>query len=203
MARGTLRAGFVTSPEIWSADSMPKNANIRSRPVSPNRPSGGMLVIVMFAAVHVGQPERDEREQRHDLREGRDGAQAGAQGGAAHIDERERREHGDRHHHAGHRPREGGSESEERVAEHDGHGRHGERDAEPEQHAAEVPDVGAEGGLDVGVRARRSGARGSRPRRSRERRARSPRRRRRRRAARPRRAGRPRARGGRRSLRPP
>src|SRR6266550_4411036 len=109
IARGTARAASRTSPLTCSADSIPKNANIRSNPDSPRRESEGNDPNARFSARTCGRPGAGQRAAKA-LKQPADG-----------------------------------------VGENGGDGAHGERDAEPEQHAAQEPRVGAERRPDVRV----------------------------------------------------
>src|SRR6266566_2459119 len=73
--------------------------------------------------------------------------------GTADVDDGEAGKYRDEEQGARQRAAEARRQPTDGVGEHGGDGAHRERDAEPEQHAAQEPRVGTERRLDVGVRA--------------------------------------------------
>ena len=142
----------MTSPLTWSADSIPKNANIKSNPASPTARSGGNVVIARLAVCTWDRPSRTKATSGSSLasvempltREPsavpRMLTQARIAKIAASSNDRATL------------PGEDRDETGECISEHGSDGGHCERYAEPKQDAADEPDIGAERYLDIGIR---------------------------------------------------
>ena len=133
-----LQRGF--HPEEREHQQQPRFAHCLERRQRGDREVG---------RVNVGQPECDERDKRKQLGQGGDSVEARTKRGPAHIDDGKGGEQRDQYYRSRRRPGEKGKEAGKSIGEHCSDRGHGERDAEPEQDAADVSDIWPERGFDI------------------------------------------------------